>query len=806
MADRIKGLKIVLGADASELTSAIYAVNTAIGKTRTNLREISNALKFDPTNVNLLKDKQTELNLAIEQTEDKIQKEKEALQNLKDAGVDETSQQFRDLKVQIDLDESALQNLNTQAKNFGSVGVQVAKAVGDKMKEVGEKVKAVGDKIAEVGTGITTTLTVPIVAAGTKAVASFAEVDKTMQLTNKTMGNSVEEATMLNEAMEKAASNSVFGMTDAATATLNFARAGLTAEEAAAALAPAMNLAAGEAGDLDTVSAGLTATINGFGDSFGEAEHYADVFAAACNNSALDVDSLSEAMSIAAPIFATAGKEVEDAALFMGVMANAGIDANVAANSLKTGMARLAEPTKQAKEAMEEYGIAMSDVWNEDGSMKDSVTIQKNLHDAFADLTEQEQMSAAGAIFGKNQMAAWLALINTAPEDVNALSESIMNSTGTTNEMSQAMMEGFGGSIEKLKSSLDVLMTSLGRIIAEYLTPVIEKIQGVVDKFMALDEETKQHIVKIAAVVAAIGPVLIIVGKVVAAIGTVISVVGTITSAIATIAPIVSGIGAALAAVIPAIAAVAAPVLAVVAAIAAVIAIIVTCIKHWDQIKEVASNVADVLAKKWEQFKSKMASIWNSIVSNVANLISNMKNNAVNVFTSMQNSISNTIGNIRNTIVNGFQNAIGYITSLPSQARGWGRDIINGVVDGIYSAFSNLINAVSNIAGTIASYIHFSEPDVGPLRNFHTFMPDMMTQLARGIENGIPSIESAMDAMTRSMVPTMGNAAGNATTSNTSNTVNVNVYGAQGQDVNELARIIENKITDNVVRRGVAFA
>lgn len=806
MADRIKGLKIVLGADASELTSAIYAVNTAIGKTKTNLREISNALKFDPTNVNLLKDKQTELNLAIEQTEDKIQKEKEALQKLKNAGVDETSQQFRDLKVQIDLDESALQNLNTQARNFGSVGVQVAKAVGDKMKEVGEKVKAVGDKIAEVGTGLTTTLTVPIVAAGTKAVASFAAVDKTMQLTNKTMGNSVEEATMLNEAMEKAASNSVFGMTDAATATLNFARAGLTAEEAAAALAPAMNLAAGEAGDLDTVSAGLTATINGFGDSFGEAEHYADVFAAACNNSALDVDTLSEAMSIAAPIFATAGKEVEDAALFMGVMANAGIDANVAANSLKTGMARLAEPTKQAKEAMEEYGIAMSDVWNEDGSMKDSVTIQKNLHDAFADLTEQEQMSAAGAIFGKNQMAAWLALINTAPEDVNALSESIMNSTGTTNEMSQAMMEGFGGSIEKLKSSLDVLMTSLGRIIAEYLTPVIEKIQGVVDKFMALDEETKQHIVKIAAVVAAIGPVLIIVGKVVAAIGTVISVVGTITSAIATIAPIVSGIGAALAAVIPAIAAVAAPVLAVVAAIAAVIAIIVTCIKHWDQIKEVASNVADVLAKKWEQFKSKMASIWNSIVSNVANLVSNMKNNAVNVFTSMQGSISNTIGNIRNTIVNGFQNAIGYITSLPSQARGWGRDIINSVVDGIYSAFSNLINAVSNIAGTIASYIHFSEPDVGPLRNFHTFMPDMMTQLAQGIENGIPSIESAMDAMTRSMVPTMGNAVGNATTSNTSNTVNVNVYGAQGQDVNELARIIENKITDNVVRRGVAFA
>ena len=91
MADRIKGLKIVLGADASELTSAIYSVNTAIGKTRTNLREINSALKLDPTNVNLLKDKQIELNTAVEQTREKVKQEEEALQRLKDAGVDETS-------------------------------------------------------------------------------------------------------------------------------------------------------------------------------------------------------------------------------------------------------------------------------------------------------------------------------------------------------------------------------------------------------------------------------------------------------------------------------------------------------------------------------------------------------------------------------------------------------------------------------------------------------------------------------------------------------------------------------------------
>ena len=85
--------------------------------------------------------------------------------------------------------------------------------------------------------------------------------------------------------MEDAARNSTFGMSDAANASLNFARAGLTAEQAAAALAPAMNLAAGEGGDLDTVSQGLVGTINAFGDSFEKTGDYADVFANACNNS-----------------------------------------------------------------------------------------------------------------------------------------------------------------------------------------------------------------------------------------------------------------------------------------------------------------------------------------------------------------------------------------------------------------------------------------------------------------------------------------------------------------------------------------
>lgn len=858
MADRVKGLTIVLGADTSELVSAIHSVNTAISKTQTNLRDINKALKLDPGNVSLLKDKQNELATAIDQAKQKLEAEKEAMERLEASGVDKTSQEFRDLKVQIDLDESALKQLEKQMKDFGTVGGQVIAEMGRKMQEVGDKIKAVGDKISSVGQSLTTTVTLPIVAAGTAAVTSFAEVDKTMTLANQTMGNSAEQASLLNKAMEEAASNSTFGMNDAAQASLNFARAGLDAEQAASAMAPAMNLAAGEAGDLDVVSSGLVATINGFGDTFEQAEHYADVFAAACNNSALDVNGLSESMSVAAPIFKTAGKDVEDAALYLGVMANAGIEANVAANSLKTGMARLAQPTKQAKEAMEDYGIAMSDIWNEDGSMKDSVEIQRNLHEAFAKLSEQEQMAAAGAIFGKTQMSSWLALINTAPSEVDALSESIKNSTGTTQEMADAMMSGFGGSIEKLKSSLDVLTTSLGSIIAEYLTPVIEKIQGVIDMFMAMDEETKKQIVTIAGIVAAIGPVLLVGGKIISGIGTIISAMGTVATFI----------GGTL---IPAITAISAPVLAVVAAVAALAAGFVYLYKTNDdfrnKVNELVSGIKEnfgqmietikpaldelfttiktivgELVEAFKQFMKAAEPVFEFIATGIAGVINGVMKaatpiiNAVNSIIKMVSSVVKGLFSLLTGDFKGFasnmkdalKSMLDAIKSLleaklaffkgifetfgsdiGAKAMQWGIDLINNLVEGIKSMIDRVGDAISDVADVIASFIHFSEPDQGSLANFNSFMPDMMRQMASGITKGIPMVENAMDNLTKTMVPTMGgiNVSGaGGTNNNISNAVSINVYGAQGQDVNALAEIIQDKINSAVYNRGAVFA
>lgn len=888
-AGRIKGITIEIGGDTTKLTKALSSVDNAISKAKQNLRDLDKALKLDPTNVTLIKDRQLELGKEIENTENKVKKEKAALEELNQkldqpwdidhaAEFEANARAAENLKLQIDLDEAELKQLKEEAKNTASVMGTAFQAAGQQIQAVGNKIKSIGDSITAFGTKMTTTVTVPIVAAGAKAVTSFAEVDKTMTLANKTMNNTTEEAKMLNSAMEEAAANSTFGMSDAANAALNFARAGLSATEAANAMAPAMNLAAGESGELDTVSAGLVATINGFGDGFEEAEHYADVFAAACNNSALDVNSLSESMSVAAPIFKTAGKDVEDAALMLGVMANAGIEAEVAANSLKTGMARLAQPTKQAREAMEQYGIAMADIWNEDGSMKDMTVIQENLNKSFSQLSEQEQMAAAGAIFGKNQMASWLAVINTAPADVQALNASLQDVDGTTREMADAMMSGFGGSIERLKSSIDVLMTSLGSLLAQYLTPIIEKIQTLVDKFMSLDEETQNMIVKIAMIAAAIGPVALVIGGIVGVISKIVVGIGLLVEHIGILMTILTNIGTFVTGtILPALAAINAPVIAIVAIIGALTAAIIylwntnegfreTVLSVIESLKTSVLGFIEGLQPMFEQVMTLLSVVKDFVVAVVQELVTSVKTrldahrdtlNAImttikliievalvtikavvsntlsfiqNLFKTVLdliigivktftaiikgdwegalNSIKETASNIINDVLKLFSdlgdNLSSFFGDLVDKFADWGRDMIGNLVDGIRSRISDVTSAIGDVASAIASFIHFSEPDVGPLSNFHTFMPDMIKEMVQGINQGLPQLENAMSGMASTLVPSAGQLS--AGSSSVSNTVTINVYGAQGQDVSELADIIQDRINQAVYSQEAVFA
>ena len=708
MAGRIKGITIEIGGDTTKLDKSLKDVDSTIRQTQSSLKDVNKLLKLDPKNTELLTQKQRLLGDSIQETKVRLGRLREAAANVtpEDIGQDK----YDALQREIVETEQRLKDLEKQAKETASV-------LGSQMQAAGEKMKEVGKKVTDIGTDLTTKVTLPLAAVGAAGVKSFAEVDKTMQLTNKTMGNTEDEAQMLSKAMKDAAMNSTFGMKDAATATLNFARAGLDAEQAAAALAPSMNLAAGEGGNLDTVSAGLVATINGFHGSFDEAGHYADVFASACNNSALDVDSLSGAMSVAAPIFSAAGYSVNDAALYMGVMANAGIEADEAANSLKTGLARLISPAKDGATEMEKLGISVT---NADGTMKDSTQIQKELHDAFSQLSESEQIAAASAIFGKQQMAPWLALINTAPDEVGELDSALDSCAGTTDDMAEAMMSGFGGSLERLKSSIDVMVESLGEALAPTIQKVSDVIQGLVDKFNALSPEQQQMIVQIGLIVAAIGPVLVIIGTLITTIGTIVGAIGSAITFFTGLSAAVTAAGGAAAFFSGAMAVITGPVGIAVAVITGLIAVGVSLWKNWDTIKEKAAELKENVSAKWNEFKENTSQAWENAKTSIGNAISTAKENAAakaeeikssmaakwdavsssasTKWESIKSSISEKMASAKSDVSSKIEGIKGYFTSLsPSSLTSKFDDIKNKIKEKMDSAKQTVSDAIERI-------------------------------------------------------------------------------------------------------------
>jgi len=761
MADRIKGITVEINGDTTGLSKALQGVNKEIRNTQSQLKDVNKLLKLDPGNTELITQKHKLLQQAVEETKKKLQSLKEAQKQadeaLKNGTI--TQEQYDGLQREIEETTQKLKSLEDQA-NQSATAVQKIAAAGDKMKTM-------GGKLSGVGKDLTMYVSAPLAAAGAAGVKSFADVDKTMALANKTMGNTAEQANTLNAAMKDAAANSTYGMSDAANATLNFARAGLDAEQSAAALAPAMNLAAGEGGDLDTVSAGLVATINGFHGSFEDAGIYADVFASACNNSALDVNSLSAAMSVAAPIFSSAGYKVNDAALYMGIMANNGIEADKAANSLKTGIARLVSPAKEGAEQMSQLGISVT---NSDGSMKDSVTIQKELHDAFANLSESEQIAAASAIFGKNQMAPWLALINTAPSDVDKLSGSLSTCSGTTKDMADTMMSGFGGSMEKLKSSVDVLVYSLGQALAPTIQKVVDFLQGLVDKFNSLSPAQQDIIVKIGLAVAALGPLLMITGKLMSAVGSILTAAPQIagamtklsglakglTGALGGIAPVLKiiggigmviggaimavknfvdmfkngfsviksilmGVGIAIAAVGAVLLGAPAAVAAIVAAIVFVVANLVVLIKeHWTEIVTFVKGI-------WNEMKLMAKETWEGIKNTISGILTGIKTGVTNAWNAVKTA-TETIFNAIKTFITTIWNGI--------------KTVVTTVVNGVKTAVSTAWNAVKTTTSNIFNGIKNTVTNIW--NGIRTAVTTAVSGIKTGISNGLNAAKNTV--------------------------------------------------------------
>ena len=437
------------------------------------------------------------------------------------------------IKIAGKLDKSLQTSVSSAQKMLGSLG----------KGGLSSALTGIGNVMESTGKALTTGVTMPVIALGATSVKEFGSVDKSMKLVQATMGSTDAQAKQLESTMKKAAANSVFGMQDAADATLNFARQGFNAKQAGDMLTPALNLAAGTATDLSVVTGGLGNALKMFGKDSNYAATAADILSTAQAQANTTVTDLFDAMATAGPICSSVGWSMSDLAAITDIFGDAGISGAEGATALKTGLARLASPAKDGATWIKKLGL---EIFNSDGSMKSMVDVQKQLHDSFQGLTSQEQMSAAAAIFGKNQMAKWMTLINASPDQVQKYASSLEGAAGSSQKMADALLSGMGGSLEKLNSSFDVMKYTVGGIASEVLKPFVDNLTGLIDKFNNLDPSMQKNIVKWVGIAAAAGPVLLIGGRLFKMAGSLVGTFGKVGKAIGSIGKKTKGMSAPL--------------------------------------------------------------------------------------------------------------------------------------------------------------------------------------------------------------------------------------------------------------------
>ena len=640
MANRIKGITVEIGGDTTKLSKALESVNKNIKNTQLQLKDIEKLLKLDPKNTELLSQKQKLLADSISATKNKLATLKTAAEqaNTALANGDISQQQYDALQREIVETENELKRLETEAKNANSELAKIGEA-GQVLQNVGDKISGAGEKLLPVTAGVT--------ALGTAAVKTASDFDSAMSKVAAVSGATDDDLQALRDKAREMGAKTKFSASEAAEAMNYMAMAGWKTNDMLSGIDGIMNLAAASGEDLATTSDIVTDALTAFGLTAADSGHFADVLAATSSNANTNVSMLGESFKYCAPIAGALGFSCEDTAEALGLMANAGIKSTQSGTSMRSIMTALSGDVKFCSAAFGEMEIATS---NSDGSMRSLSDILADCRVAFDQMSESEKASAAETLVGKNAMSGFLALMNAAPADIDKLSSAIANCDGTSLSMAETMQDNLAGQLTILKSQLEELAISFGEILMPVIREMITKIQGFVDKLNALDPATKQTILKIGLMAAALGPLLIVIGKTISSIGSMMTFVSKIPTMIAGAKTAFSTLGAAIGSI-------SAPVVAVVAVIAVLVAAFVhlwntnedfknSILSIWEQIKStferLTSGIVDrvnALGFNFQSFGDMLKSLWNSLCSVLAPVFEGVFQHISNIFTFVTDTI-----------------------------------------------------------------------------------------------------------------------------------------------------------------------
>lgn len=456
--------------------------------------EIENTKKFSSELENKLLSKQQQIDKTSASLEQQTQKLEQMDTALKDAGVNTSnlSQESSRLGAQIEDLKERQEEAASSADDFGEQSVSAFDAINQ----------------AIAAAGIATALH-EIYEAYMECVSVAGDFEAGMSNVKALTGASTEEMNLLSEKAKELGADTKFSAQEAADAMGYMGMAGWDAQEMLSGMDGVLNLAAASGEDLAQVSDIVTDSLTAFGLKASDTAHFSDVLAMAATKSNTNVALMGETFRYVAPVAGALGYSVEDTAVAIGLMANAGTKGSQAGTSLRAVMTNLAKPTKQVQSYIDALGISLTDAG---GTVKPFNVLIDEMREAFANLTEAQRIEYATGIAGTEGLTAMTAIINASNDDFESLTGNINNATGAAQRMAAIKMDNLNGDLELMNGSWEALKTTIGeqfipemRILYGLGADVGDLLNDFVQKHPALVKATATFVAVIGAATAGIG-------------------------------------------------------------------------------------------------------------------------------------------------------------------------------------------------------------------------------------------------------------------------------------------------------------
>lgn len=299
-----------------------------------------------------------------------------------------------------------------------------------------------------------------------ESVNSFQDFEAMMSQVKAISGATGQAFDDLTAKAQEMGATTKFTATESAEAFNYMAMAGWKPQQMIDGISGIMSLAAASGEDLGTTSDIVTDAITAFGLTAGDAGHFADVLAQASANANTDVSMLGESFKYVAPVAGAMKYSIEDTSLALGLMASANVKGSMSGTALKTSIANMVKPTNDMAEAMDKYGISITDG---EGNLKSLKGVIDNVRGSLGGLSRDEQTAVASTIFGKEAMAGMLAIVNASEEDYNKLSNAIYNANGAAEGMADTMLDNLKGSFTLMQSAIEGTENAFGKRLSPYL-------------------------------------------------------------------------------------------------------------------------------------------------------------------------------------------------------------------------------------------------------------------------------------------------------------------------------------------------